>query len=227
MELLKNNTRKAVPREDRSSRTKERKLKSYKQLNRIAKKGQILFTGSSLCEQFPILELLQSYGLNITVYNRGIGGYVIKELRAAKETCIFDLEPRKIFINIGSNDIGEGRLEKNIIADYEELLLEIRQRLPETRIYVMAYYPANVKDDFHVSRECAAAVKNRTKGKIDVLNRMLMEMAYRTGCTYVDANSGLADKDGQMKKELCIDGIHMWPDAYINVMDNLLPYLAE
>lgn len=50
-------------------------LKNYQYLNKIATKGQVLFTGSSLMEQFPIVELAMIYGLNIKVHNRGVGGF--------------------------------------------------------------------------------------------------------------------------------------------------------
>ncbi|WPC07794.1 hypothetical protein [Globicatella sp. PHS-GS-PNBC-21-1553] len=43
-------------------------LKNYQYLNLIATKGQVLFTGSSLMEQFPIVELAMNYGLNIKVH---------------------------------------------------------------------------------------------------------------------------------------------------------------
>lgn len=43
-------------------------LKNYQYLNKIATKGQVLFTGSSLMEQFPIVELVMIYGLNIKVH---------------------------------------------------------------------------------------------------------------------------------------------------------------
>ena len=45
-------------------------------LNTFAKKGEIVFTGSSLCELFPISEMLQNVEPRIRVYNRGIGGDV-------------------------------------------------------------------------------------------------------------------------------------------------------
>lgn len=53
---------------------KKDKLKRYHILNQYVKKGQILFTGSSLMEQFPIYEFLQNYDINETIYNRGMGG---------------------------------------------------------------------------------------------------------------------------------------------------------
>lgn len=79
---------------------RKNRLKSYKLLNQSAKKGQILFVGSSLMEQFPINELQQTLEKDYVIYNRGIGGYVTTDLSNSMEECIFELEPSKIFINI-------------------------------------------------------------------------------------------------------------------------------
>ena len=83
------------------------KVRSYRALNRVAKKGQILFTGSSLMEQFPVAELAASHDLGKTVYNRGIGGTTTEDFLREIDTVLFDLEPSVVFINIGTNDIRE------------------------------------------------------------------------------------------------------------------------
>ena len=46
----------------RFGREKEKKLNQYRQLNAFVKKGQTLFTGSSLMEQFPIAEYCMNDG---------------------------------------------------------------------------------------------------------------------------------------------------------------------
>ena len=60
---------------EQDAREKADKLERYRRLNKFVKPGQILFVGSSLMEQFPILELLEGESLPLRVYNRGIGGY--------------------------------------------------------------------------------------------------------------------------------------------------------
>ena len=42
---------------------KVEKIERYKRLNKFVKKGEILFVGSSLMEQFPIYELMLDYGI--------------------------------------------------------------------------------------------------------------------------------------------------------------------
>ena len=63
---------------------KSRKLKNFQYLNQYIKKGQILFTGSSLMEHFPVAELYAESDLaknGPLVYNRGIGGYTTNETK--------------------------------------------------------------------------------------------------------------------------------------------------
>ena len=84
------------------------RLEQCKRLNTCARKGQIVFAGSSLMEFFPVNELQQSPGINVCVYNRGVSGYISEQLLAHMQDLILDLEPSKLFINIGTNDIGRG-----------------------------------------------------------------------------------------------------------------------
>ena len=49
---------------ERARAEKERKVRNYKILNRAAKKGAVLFTGSSLMEQFPVCEMARSKGID-------------------------------------------------------------------------------------------------------------------------------------------------------------------
>ena len=53
---------------------KEMKLERFKEENKDAVKGQIVLTGSSLMEMFPVNKFLAERGSDIIVYNRAIGG---------------------------------------------------------------------------------------------------------------------------------------------------------
>ena len=128
-------------------RDQQDKLERFRILNQNAKKGEILFTGSSLMEQFPVNELLMTRGMRQVVYNRGIGGFTTEDMLRNMEEMVFAVKPRKIFINIGTNDIGSQgyRLEK-LMENYGKIITQIRERLPEAEIYMMAYYPVNETD---------------------------------------------------------------------------------
>lgn len=117
-------------------------------LNPLAKKGQILFTGSSLMEQFPVEELRMSMDVKQIIYNRGIGGFTTDQFLDNIGPMLLDLSPSKVFINIGTNDINEKLAEDGdwlgrLIGNYEKILARIKEELPDCRVYVMAYYPVN------------------------------------------------------------------------------------
>lgn len=123
---------------------KEMKLERFKEENKNAVKGQIVLTGSSLMEMFPVNKFLAERGSDIIVYNRAIGGYITDELMQVLDTCVFELEPRRVFINIGTNDLSDSRIPMDrIMEHYDSIISSIEQRLPKTEIYLMAYYPVN------------------------------------------------------------------------------------
>ena len=85
----------------------EKKLENFRELNKAVQKGQILFTGSSLMEMFPVEDFLREEKSEQIIYNRGIGGFVTDDMLQNMNEQIFDLEPSAVFINIGTNDISD------------------------------------------------------------------------------------------------------------------------
>ncbi|MBR1607167.1 MAG: hypothetical protein IJ664_05600 [Clostridia bacterium] len=204
---------------------KQMKLSSYKQRNAYIQKGKTLFTGSSLMEQFPIAEYCLNEGLPI-VYNRGIGGYTTDEFLAAVDTVLLDPEPAKLFINIGTNDIrpmpeGEDWFA-HLSANYRRICEIIRDRLPDTTVYMMAYYPVNAQAPG--ARE-NPGMQVRTNDNVNRANRMVEGLAAEFGFHYIDANDGLKDEAGNLQIEHTPDGIHFDAAAYRTVFDRLKKYL--
>ncbi|GGH86400.1 lysophospholipase L1-like esterase [Pullulanibacillus pueri] len=214
--------------EEAAQGQKLEKVKKYKMLNQFVKKGETLFVGSSLMEYFPINELQQALDKPNVIYNRGIGGFVTEELLRYMEACIFELEPSKLFINIGTNDIASPDYkQENLLANYEEILGQIAERLPECQVYVMAYYPVNAKADFPtVSQEQKAELfRTRRNPAIASANKAIEQLAQKYSYSFINVNEGLTDEEGNLKEEYAIDGIHMWPNGYAVVLDNLKVYL--
>lgn len=208
---------------------KQLKVTTYAHLNRIARKGQILLAGSSLCEFFPAAEIARHFGFEKIIYNRGVGGFTSDELLEAIDECILQLEPRTMFINIGTNDLSrEAAPYANLMANYREILRITREKLPETKIYLMSYYPVNRVADFGMPKDRSEAMFGiRTNAAIAEANESVKKLAEEMGCEYIDVNGGLADEDGNLRAEYAIEGMHMWPTAYVQVFKNMLPYLEN
>lgn len=207
---------------------KKDKIKSYSMLNKYVKKGQILFAGSSLMEFFPIDEMQHNLNIDRIIYNRGVAGFVTAELLDSMDVCIFDLEPSKIFINIGTNDMNPPSYKKeNLIKNYDEILTRIGEKLPDCKVYVMAYYPVNAKASFAgVSEEFREKTfKTRTNAAINEANNAVHELAEKHNYKFINVNDGITDEEGNLKQELSIEGMHMWPSAYAIILNNMKKYL--
>lgn len=217
-------------------RLRERKIKitRFKQLNVHARKGQILFAGSSLAEQFPIDELRLLLDPVPIIYNRGIGGDIMADLEGDCDTLIFDLAPRLLFINIGSNDLNSPQYkEDDLLGRYEKLLRRIIERLPKTSIFVLSYYPVNPTAPSDIPPEHTAVMfANRNNSNINHINQRLENLARalneesKSGVEYIDVNTCLQDEHGQLAVDLTVEGIHLWPEAYKRVLEVLAPYLS-
>ena len=124
------------------------KIKNFDYLNQNILKGKILFTGSSLMEQFPICEIARSKGFDEVIYNRGVGGLNTDEFLENIDTLLLDLEPSKIFINIGTNDITKERFGDQWMSHLMDNICRIMEiikfRIPDVEIFMMAFYPANL-----------------------------------------------------------------------------------
>lgn len=207
-------------------REKAGKLERMRRLNLFARKGQIVFAGSSLMEQFPINEFLLDYDLPYVIYNRDIGGYTTAEMMDALQEMVFDLEPRYLFLNIGTNDLnGSGYIQEEMIARYEAILQKIKEKLPQIQIYLLAYFPVN-PDTSNIAW-MAETFRNRTNTRIRAANEAVRELAEKYGARFANFNRGITDGDGQLKAQYTIDGIHMYADGYNQVMEQLIPVLKS
>ncbi len=207
----------------------QQKIDKYRILNEHVVKGQILFTGSSLMEQFPVNELLMTEQMDIIIYNRGVGGFTTDDMLQNLDVQLFDTKPSKIFINIGTNDISfSGAFEdvlSHMIINYEEILRQIKSRLPDSSVYMMAYYPVNEVDKVPEGEWGKELFINRNNRNIPIANAAIQRLSEKYDCRYIDVNTGLTDEYGRLKKEFTVEGVHMYANAYRIIFENLKPYL--
>jgi lysophospholipase L1-like esterase len=190
----------------------EIKVHNFMCLNKLVKKGEIVFTGSSLCELFPINEMLQNVEPRIRVYNRGIGGFVTDELLTNLAVCILDLAPRMLFLNIGTNDLSDAsRPMAQIMGTYRAILEKVLQALPNVQIYLMAYYPINEEAATPEMKPC---LRVRTNEKIAQANAEVQKLAKTLHLHYIDVNAPLKDEQGRLRAEFTYEGMHIRPEGY-------------
>lgn len=204
---------------------KEMKVERYRVENQTVKPGQTVFTGSSLMEMFPINKLLELHGDDTIIYNRGVGGFVSRELLEALDVCVIELAPLKVFINIGTNDLSDSSIPiSQLMETYDKIISKIEKALPKTKIYLMAYYPVNYDAASDDMKEC---LKIRTNEKINAANAEVKKLAERHGQRYIDINRNLKDDKGRLKAAYTIEGLHINEDGYSAVYDDIMKYVKE
>ena len=204
---------------------KEMKIARYREANKSAVKGQVVFAGSSLMEMFPIRKLQQEKGDDRMIYNRGVGGFLSGELLAVIDVCVTQLLPAKVFINIGNNDLSWSSIPICELMDrYDQILTAIEDAVPGVRIYLMAYYPVNEAAASPEMRDC---LKNRTNEKISAANEEVKKLAAKHGQRYIDVNDKLRDEQGRLRAEYTIEGMHINEAGYRAIYDDIMAYVRE
>lgn len=175
----------------------------------------IIMLGNSLTNGGEWHELLGKPN----VKNRGITSDVIAGI-AERLPSLVKGQPAKIFLLIGVNDISHNIPVDSIAAEYAMLIDQIRQEMPNTKLYVQSCLPVNIS----FGKYLGMADK---EDEIVDLNAAIKAMAADKGFTYIDLWSAFADADGHMRRELTNDGLHLLGPGYLLWRDCILPYVNE
>ena len=192
---------------------KYRMVESWQTINQSCLKGQTVFAGSSLMEMFPVEKFAQEEGPDFpTVYNRGVGGWRTEEMLTCLHEMVIDLQPRRLFINIGTNDLSDASVTIDaLIERYDRILTEIEAAVPGVEIRLMAYYPINYEA---AAENMKACLRVRTNARIQEANRAVEALAARHGQAYIDVNAPLTDDLGRLRAAFTIEGMHIREEGY-------------
>ena len=197
----------------------DQKVTQFTNENPSLEKGQIIFLGDSITDYCPLNDY---YGdLSKKVYNRGIGGDTTEGVIKRLQVSIYDLEPSKIVLLIGINDMNMKWEDEKILTNYETILSDFKTKLPNTMVYPLSITPQNK------TVETYAGWINAEKANIKAreLNSEIEKLANKYSYTYLDIHSALADSEGYLKKECSADGIHLSTGGFQTWANILKPYL--
>ena len=181
--------------------------KKYQDLNRISiKDPDVLFLGDSIVEYFPLYELLKTPK---TVINRGIRGYRSDLLLEYLDSLLFGQAVDKIFLLIGTNDIGKEIPQQETVKNVESIIQTIARNYPLAEICLLSVLPVNESPTYK------KRVHRRSNRKIQSLNHVYHEMtsAYMN-VTFVNVYDSLLDEAGQLAEAFTSDGLHLTVAGY-------------
>lgn len=206
---------------------KKRLIARYHEENLRAEKGGVVFAGSSLMEMLPLDALAAELPEpKPPMYNRGVGGYTTADLLPVLDICVWELAPRKVFINIGTNDLSNASVTiPDLIDRYDRILREIEAHLPGVVLYLMAYYPVN--PDAARDEGMHACLRVRTNARIREANEEVQKLAARHHQRYIDVNAPITDAQGRLRAKYTLEGMHINATGYRALWQELKQYVTE
>ena len=152
----------------------EDEMETYRELNSITEAGGVVLFGSNTFASLPIGELTQAFRITEPIYNRSIRDVRIDQIESYLKVCLYDLNPRKIFVNMGDIDVLDENVNiDNFISKYEWLLYMIHTKT-QASIYIVPIVSGS-----------PVAFK---------INQRLKSLASQTGCKFVDVSGVLEAK---------------------------------
>lgn len=98
----------------------------------------IVFLGNSLTQNFDVIEFYQ----NLNIKNRGIGGDITPGV-LSRLNGIIKGQPKKIFIEIGINDLLHNISVDSVTNNIKNISDSIHLKSPKTIIYIQSLLPCN------------------------------------------------------------------------------------
>ena len=168
-------------------------------------KDDIVFLGNSITERGEWQEILSDY--RWPVVNRGVGGDNSFGILARMDEVLAS-KPKAIFLMDGINDLFRKLPYDISVNNYRRIIRMIKQQSPKTKIYMESV--------LQINEEMTSATYTKGRNKmVPVLNEKIKQMAAEENITYINIVPLFEDGNGNLKKELSIDGVHLKASAYI------------
>lgn len=167
----------------------------------------IVFIGNSITNMGNWHEHFSDTPLAV---NRGNSGACSYEALENLESILIG-KPAKIFVMIGTNDIGSATGTPESVAINAEALIErVKNESPGTKLHIISTFPSSNG--------------LRTPENHAEINRLLKEVCARTQTTFIDLWD---DMQGILDNSISADRLHVTARGYYIWSNALLPYLGD
>ncbi len=197
------------------------KIKDYlnrKEVFKILPKdsNSILFLGNSLTQNFDLAKYFQ----DINIKNKGVSGDLIVNV-IDRLTPIIQNNPKKIFVEIGINDLGRGIAKDSVITNYKKLLDKLQKECKSAKIYIQSLFPVE-----NSRTENPRYCNSKINANIKLINKELLKYGKKQNIVFIDTYSMFV-LNGQLNPKYSLDGIHLSSEGYLLWSKILRPYLEK
>jgi lysophospholipase L1-like esterase len=180
--------------------------------------AQVIFIGDSITQGWEGAgkEIWAEYYTPRNAVNLGIGGDRTQHVLWRLQNGNLDgLQPKAAVVMIGTNNSnGEDNSVPQIADGIAAIVRELRTRLPETKILLVAIFPRS---------------ENPTaqRGRILSVNQVIRNLADDEHVLWVDFGHKFLDRDGLIPAELMPDYLHLSPKGYEIWAQTIEPMLNQ
>lgn len=168
-----------------------------------------IFFGDSITSNYD----LTKYFERNDYINKGIGGNKTTDLLNRMKESIYDYNPSRVILLIGTNDLSKGTPIKEIASNISLIIKKIQKNNVKTEIFVESVLPVN-KNEEESDKINKQAVGRRNNQDIQKLNELIQMICEEQGVYYIDAYDEFTDKDGNLKVEYTVEGLHLNDAGY-------------
>ena len=151
----------------------------------------------------------------LTIIPRGFGGSNMRDVRHFLDELVLRHEPRAVLLYEGDNDVAAGIAPEAILAEFNAIDAAIAERLPDTRIYILAVKPSIARWQLWGTMKATNAL---LKARAEADPRL----------TFIDIATPMLGDDGKPIEGIFIpDMLHMNGAGYDIWRDTVRPVLVE
>ena len=202
-----------------NEKQKQKYFENRKIFQEILKnKENIVFLGDSITFQYD----LKKYYKNYNVVNSGVDGNRIEDILDDLDNRVYNYNPSKVFILIGTNNLAVDENDDEIIKKIEELLIRIKENKKYTDLYFESILPINNTEDEKIDK---IMVGNRNNERIKFINQQIEIFCDKNEIVYIDLYAKLIDKNDNLDILYTKEGLHISEDGYDIITKEIKKYL--
>ena len=168
-----------------------------------------VFIGDSLTSGIKDYSVMKTKGVlatnAMTTRSALVSKLSVNSESLAVPDAVKALQPAKVYVLLGANEIRGVTGTKGFITNYSTLIDQLKQAAPQAKLYIQSIFP--VTADY----ETQYGVTNDT---IDTFNQAIETMCAAKGATYVDAGGAMKGTDGKLSADDASSGYNIRKSAY-------------
>ena len=194
------------------------KMQQFVKENETISNCDICFVGDSIIEMMNV-----SNYKNLNCINRGISSDKSAGVLMTLQDRVIAINPKKVFINIGTNDICDGYTIAQIKSNYIDIIEMLTESLKDVQIVITTIMPPCYYEGPHIDN---IYMNCRDILRIEELNKVIktLDTIYEN-VKVADGFKALADENKSLRLEDTLDGVHLTLSGYENFKNEISKYL--